>query len=171
MAGGQGGRALSEQVRSRTGRALLAAALLVAVAATGFAGYLLLAQRQADDDRRDVLAAARQYAVDLTTYDFATVDADFRRFARHGTKAFQASYAETIATARPAIVKAQSRALGTVVGAGLESYGEGRASVLVAVDQAIRSATKPGVTTDRSRIRLSLVRAGDGWLVSAVRVL
>jgi Mce-associated membrane protein len=138
---------------------------------TAFAGYLLRSERQADDDRRDVLAAARQYAVDLTTYDFATVDADFQRFARHGTKDFQASYAATTAALKPAILKAQSRALGTVVGAGLESYADGRASVLVAVDQAIRSATRPGVTTEHSRVRMALVRAGDGWLVSAVKVL
>jgi len=42
--------------------------------------------------------------------------------------------------------------------------------VLVAVDQEIHSATRRGPTVDRSRIRLSLVRAGDGWLVSAVKV-
>ena len=57
-----------------------------------------------------------------------------------------------------------------MVGAGLESYSDDRASVLVAVDQEVRSAAKPGATVDRSRIRLTLVRAGDGWLVSAVKV-
>jgi Mce-associated membrane protein len=145
--------------------------VLVALVASATAGYVLLTRDRTEDARRDVLAAAQQYAVDLTTYDFATIDADFQRFARHGTKAFQASYAATIAASKPAIVKAQSRSLGTVVGAGIESYADGTASVLLAVDQEIRSATKRGPTVDRSRIRLTLVHSGDGWLVSAVRVL
>ena len=141
--------------------------MLTAVAA----GFLVQTRRDgADAGRRDALAAARQYAVDLTTYDFATVDADFQRFARHGTTAFQASYAKTIAASKPAIVQAQARSLGTVVGAGLESYGHGRATVLLAVDQEIHSARRPGPTVDRSRIRMTLVRSGDGWLVSAVKV-
>jgi Mce-associated membrane protein len=144
--------------------------VLIALVSSAAAGYLLLTREQAEDARQDALAAARQYAVDLTTYDFATVDADFQRFARHGTKAFRASYATTIAASKPGIVKAQARSLGTVEGAGLESYSDDRASVLVAVDQEVRSAAKPGVTVDRSRIRLTLVRSGDGWLVAAVTV-
>jgi Mce-associated membrane protein len=146
------------------------ACVLLALVASALAGYLLFTRQQAADDRRDALAAARQYAVDLTTYDFATVDADFQWFARHGTKAFQSSYAATIAASKPAIVKAQTRSLGTVVGAGLESYDDGRASVLLAVDQELRSAAQTGARVDRSRIRLTLVRSGDGWLVSAVKV-
>ncbi|MDT7539951.1 MAG: Mce-associated rane protein [Actinomycetota bacterium] len=144
--------------------------MLIALVASAAAGYLLLTRDRTESARQDALAAARQYAVDLTTYDFATVDADFQRFARHGTKAFRASYAATIAASEPAIVKAQTRSLGTVVGAGLESYSHDRASVLVAVDQELHSATKPGATVDRSRIRMTLVRSGDGWLVSAVKV-
>ena len=150
---------------------LVALATVVTLAALALTGYLLLTRQRAADERDAALAAARQYAVDLTTYDFSTVDADFQRFARHGTKAFQASYAATIASSKPGIVKAQSSSLGTVVGAGLESYADGRASVLLAVDQEIRSASRPAATVDRSRIRMTLVRAGDGWLVSAVKVL
>jgi Mce-associated membrane protein len=154
----------------RGARVVVAAALLLALAAAALAGYLLLTRQQAEDDRGAALAAARQYAVDLTTYDFSTVDADFQRFARHGTKEFRATYAATIAAAKPGIVKAQSRALGTVVGAGLESYAGDRASVLLAVDQEIHSAIQPGPSTERTRIRLVLVRAGDGWLVSSLKV-
>ncbi|MCU1592565.1 MAG: hypothetical protein JWP11_3821 [Frankiales bacterium] len=144
--------------------------MLLAVAAVAAAGSLFLTRHRAAQDREDALAAARQYAVDLTTYDYSSVDADFQRFARHGTKAFRASYATTIAAAKPGIVKAQSRSLGTVVGAGLESYSNDRASVLLAVDQEIRSARQPGPTVDRSRIRITLVRSGEGWLVTAVKV-
>ena len=145
--------------------------MLVALVSSAAAGYLLLTRDRAENARQDALASARQYAVDLTTYDFATIDEDFQRFARHGTKEFRASYAATIAASKPGIVKAQTRSLGTVVAAGLESYAGDRASVLLAVDQELRSATKQGATTDRSRIQLTLVRAGDGWLVSAVKVL
>jgi Mce-associated membrane protein len=140
------------------------------VALGALAGYLLVTRHHTDDGRAGALAAARQYAVDLTTYDFSSVDADFQRFARHGTKEFRATYARTIAAAKPGIVKAQSRAIGTVVGAGLESYGDGRASVLLAVDQELHSAAQPGPTLERNRIRLVLVRDGDGWLVSSLKV-
>jgi Mce-associated membrane protein len=148
----------------------VALSVVVALVAACVAGYLLLTRNQDAQRREDALAAARQYAVDLTTYDFSNVDADFQRFARHGTREFQKTYAATIAAARPAILQAQSRAIGTVVGAGLESYADGRASVLLAVDQAVRSAAKPGTQVDRNRIRITLLRAGDGWLVSAVKV-
>jgi Mce-associated membrane protein len=155
----------------RRARVVVAASIVIALLALGAAGYLLATRHRAANDRDGALAAARQYAVDLTTYDFATVDADFARFSRHGTQAFRTSYATTIAAAKPAIVKAQSRSIGTVVGAGLESYSSGQARVLLAVDQQIRSARQAGVTTDRSRIRMSLVRAGNGWLVTSVTVL
>jgi Mce-associated membrane protein len=146
-------------------------AVVLALAAAALAGYLLLTRNDAEDARQAALAAARQYAVDLTTYDFASIDADFQRFARHGTTAFRASYANTIAASKPGIVKAQTRSLGTVVGAGVESYAEGKTIVLLAVDQELRSAARPGATVEHSRIRLTLVRSGDGWLVSAVTVL
>jgi Mce-associated membrane protein len=148
----------------------VALSVVVALVTLAWAGYLLITRDQAAQDRANALAAARQYAVDMTTYDFSSVDADFRRFSRHGTKAFQTSYAATIAAAKPAIVKAQSRSLGTVVGAGLESYGGGRASVLLAVDQEIRSASQQGASVDRSRIRMTLQHLGNGWLVSSVKV-
>ena len=146
-------------------------AIVVALVASALAAYLLVTRSSAEDDRSGALAAARQYAVDLTTYDFASVDADFARFARHGTPAFRASYATTIRAARPGIVKDQRRAAGTVVGAGLESYSKARAEVLLAVDQEIRSAARTGPTVDHSRIQMTLVRSGDGWLISAVRVI
>jgi Mce-associated membrane protein len=79
--------------------------VVVALVTLAWAGYLLITRDQAAQDRDAALAAARQYAVDLTTYDFSSVDADFQRFSRHGTKAFQASYAATIAAAKPAIVQ------------------------------------------------------------------
>jgi Mce-associated membrane protein len=156
---------------SRRAKALIAAALAVALLSLAAAGYLLATRTSAADDRDAALSAARQYAVDLTTYDFATVDADVARFARHGTKEFQASYAKSIATVKPGIVKEQRRALGTVVAAGLESFRSDRATVLLAVDQEIRSAAGGGSSVDRSRIRMTLVHAGDGWLVSDVKVV
>jgi Mce-associated membrane protein len=174
VAGLEGGRALSEPAAPVPlpwgARFVVAACILAGLAAIGLASYLFVGREQATRDRDGALAAARQYAADLTTYDFATVDADFARFARHGTKSFQTSYAATRATARPAIVSAQSRALGTVVGAGLESFGHGHAVVLLAVDQQIRSARQTGPTQDHSRIRMTLVKAGDGWLISALTV-
>jgi Mce-associated membrane protein len=148
----------------------VALSLVTTVLALGLTGAALRSRNHETDGRRDALAAARQYAVDLTTYDFSTVDDDFARFSRHGTKAFQASYAATIAAAKPKIVKAQSRALGTVVGAGLESYGDGRASVLLAVDQETRRAGQAGPSVERSRIRMRLQHVGNGWLVTAVNV-
>jgi Mce-associated membrane protein len=154
----------------RGAREVVALSVVLALAAIGMSAYLLATRERATHDRDAALAAARQYAVDLTTYDFATVDDDFARFARHGTKQFQASYASTIAAAKPAITQAQSRALGTVVGAGLESFGHGRATVLLAVDQEIRSARQSGATAARNRVRMGLVHAGDGWLVTAVTV-
>jgi Mce-associated membrane protein len=157
--------------RSRLPRLLVVLGLLVALIAGAAAGYLL---RDRDDDtaeRTGALAAARQYTVDLTTYDFASIDADFGRFARHGTPAFRTSFAATEAATKPTIVKAQSRALGTVVGAGLESFSGDRATVLLAVDQVVRSATRRGSTIERSRIRMTLTRSGGGWLVAAVKVL
>jgi len=152
-------------------RLLIALILLIAVAAVATAAYLYTHRDDSADDRAGALAAARQYAVDLTTYDFATIDADFGRFARHGTPAFRKSFAVTEEASKPAIVKSQSRALGTVVGAGLESLSGDRASVLVAVDQEVRSAVRKGATIERNRIRLTLTRSGGGWLVAAVKVL
>jgi hypothetical protein len=152
-------------------RPVVAAALLLLLAVAAGAGYVTGHRDDRAGDRAGALAAARQYAADLTTYDFGTIDADFARFARHGTPSFRRTFAATEAATRPAIVKAQSRALGTVVGAGIESLSGERATVLVAVDQEVRSARQVGRTVKPSRIRMTLVRSGGGWLISALQVL
>ena len=50
----------------------------------------------------------------------------------------------------------------TVASAGLMSSGTSQAVALVFLTQKIANATQTKPTTDRSQVRISLVKAGDG---------
>lgn len=151
-------------------------AVALAIAATVLAGSLLVTRpedRSVEEQlRREALEAARAAAVSLTTYDHRTLDEDFARVAGQSTDEFAAEYAETSAQLRPALEQSQAVATAEVPAVGVESVSTEppEVTVVVAVDQTITTAgAQP--RTEYNRIRMTLRRTDDAWLIADVERL
>jgi Mce-associated membrane protein len=115
--------------------------------------------------RDDVLAAARQEAVNLTSQDYRTVDADLRRMADGATGQLRDDLDQRSTAAKQVVVKNKAVARGVVVEAGLVLLHDGSATALVAVDSTVTSGGTASAS-HRYRFQLDLARVGDRWLVS-----
>ena len=152
-------------------------ALAVAVLSLAIAAASLLVGRGGDDAegvRTSALQAARERAEELTTYDHRTLDANFESVLETATGDFETEYRETTDQLRSTFVESRAVAVGKAVAAGVEQAdlegGTERVVVVLAVDQVITTTGAPA-RTERNRIRMTLVRPDDTWLVEKVQRL
>lgn len=157
-------------------------ALIFGLLCLAVAGAVLWTERGGDggvDDaaqvRASALEAARERTVALTSYDHRTLDEDVAAVLSTATGAFEQEYTSTVEQLRETFVSSQVVATSEVKAAGLEGevadteQGE-RAVVVLAVDQVIATAgAEP--RTETNRLRMTLVRPQDTWLVEAVERL
>ena len=115
--------------------------------------------------RADVLAAARQEAVNLTSQDYRTVDADLRRMADGATGQLRDDLDQRSTAAKQVVVKNRAVARGVAVEAGLVVLHDGSATALVAVDSTVTTGGTASASR-RYRFQLDLARVGGRWLVS-----
>lgn len=146
---------------SAVGTALVAGGLIVATLAglSGWLGYRAYQQHDAQARRNLYLATARQGAVNLTTINYARVDADVQRILDSATGAFRDDFEQRSKPFMEVVKAAQSKSEGTVTDAGLESQRDDSAQVLVAV--AVKSSTAGGEEAPREwRMRIEVRSVG-----------
>jgi hypothetical protein len=162
---------------------VVAAALGVALAAVAVAAAILLTSGTAGTPaapvgaadaelRRSALDAARAATVSITSYDHSKLDEDFGRVRAVAVGDFAKEYEESTAKLRPALEQSQAVATGEVPAAGIEELTTDpvRAVVVVAVDQVIRTADA-APRTELNRLRMTLVRPEQTWLIEKVQRL
>lgn len=163
--GGSGGRAVVIALSA------VVAALLIAV---GVLSYFVATADEGDGPGTDIgtqaLTDAREYAALVVTYapgEFADLD---RRIREISTPEFADRYIASSQDARRGTDEAKAASVGTGVAAGLESIDDEQAVVLVALNQKITSPDLPSAGEDglayQTRVRVSLQRDGDRWLLS-----
>jgi Mce-associated membrane protein len=162
------------RVRRRPDLLVLGAGVLV-VALVLTAAVLTMRARAADRTERartEAVAAAETDAVDLLSYDYRHLDRDFARAGRALTGQFAEDYAHTTETVvRPTAEEVKAVVKADVVSSSVVSAGQNRVVVLLFVNQSTTSTRVEGPKVDLSRVRMTLVRVGDGWKVSAVKAL
>jgi Mce-associated membrane protein len=126
--------------------------------------------RAAASSHADVLAAARQEAVNLTSQDYHTVDADLSRMADGATGQLRMDLDQRVGQAKQVVVANKAVARGVAVEAGLVALNGDQATVLVAVDSTVSSGST-ATANRRYRFQLDLTRVGDRWLVSNLTAL
>ncbi|ORA20465.1 Mce protein [Mycobacterium arosiense ATCC BAA-1401 = DSM 45069] len=154
---------------SRVGTALVASAVIVAALAglSGWLGYRAYQKHETQARQNLYVATARQGAVNLTTIDYARVDADVRRILDLATGAFRDDFEQRAKPFAEVVKAAQSKSEGTVTDAGVESQRGDSAQVLVAV--AVKSRTAGGEEAPREwRMRIEVRSVGDDAKVSNV---
>lgn len=156
---------------STVARVLLAAVLLAALVV---GGLLLARHRQAAAQqavRDDVLAAARQEAVDFTTLDYRQLDRDLGRVLDGAGGSFKTQFQQQSEQLRQLVTANKAVSVGQVLDAGLVSLDGDSARVLVVADSRVTNTGAPDGQLRRYRMQLDLVRSTDGatrgrWLTS-----
>jgi Mce-associated membrane protein len=158
--------------QSRRGvRLAIAVGLVVAVAMVGLVGWLgyqAYESRQAEQQRNLFLQVGRQTAVNLTTIDHAQVEADVQRILDSAVGAFHDDFQKRSQPFIDVVKQAQSKSVGGITDAGLESEVGDQAQVLVAVTVKTSNAGAAEQEPRSWRMRISVQKAGDTAKVSNV---
>ncbi|MFW0791811.1 hypothetical protein [Gordonia sp. CPCC 205333] len=164
----------------RAARGLLIG-LCVAVVAlavlAGFFGYRynqtrdqLAAASTSSQYGKDAMDAARRYAATIGTYDpdnYADLDQRIRGIS---TPSFADSYITSSQDARKGNTNARGKSTAESKEAGLQLLSADKAVVLVTLDQVVKvpdlQASEPDGIPYQSRVKITLKRDGDRWLIS-----
>jgi Mce-associated membrane protein len=153
------------------GRALpfwLAAAAVITTALAGWLALQVHGQHAADERGEDILAAARQSAVNFTSLDYRHYDRDSRNVLGGATGAFKRQFAAQTAELTKLVAQNKSVSQGQVLDAGIVRADQRTARVLVVADSKVTNVSVPDGQTRNYRLQLDLVHVGGRWLTSDV---
>jgi Mce-associated membrane protein len=145
--------------------------VLVALVAAVLSVVALRRQSTRNEDRAAAMQAARQLALDFTTYDYKTWDADTLRVLDDSTGQFKEEFTASTNTIKASVAENRATSKGDVKEAAVVSNDKDSAQVLVIVNAVVtNTAAKDGVER-RYRIKLDLVRERDRWLTADFQVV
>lgn len=148
----------------------LAVALLAGT--TGLLAWQLRRQALAQEARPDAVAAARDAARLLFSYDHQTLEADFAKGLAVTTGAFREEYSRTTSeVVTPVAEQYDAVVVAEVVEAAVIDAEAGAVTALVFLNQGTTSTRVQGQQVDQSRVRMRLVERNGRWLVTAVDAL
>jgi Mce-associated membrane protein len=115
-----------------------------------------------------VLQAARSNVVDLTSFDYLTIDDDIEQARRVTTGDLTEESVTGLENVRQQLVDGQAVTSTEVVGAGVTRATEDEGTVVMVI-ATTRQAAGVAAQVRRDRIEVDLRREGDRWLLSAIR--
>jgi Mce-associated membrane protein len=117
------------------------------------------------------LASANRIAVELTTFDYRSLDAFYSKMAKMGTAYFnqnlQANRAETVAYDKRLKVVSQGS---VVASAAKPASADGTITVLLFVDERLRSSGAKVGLLEQVRVQMVMKNVGGIWLVDQATV-
>jgi Mce-associated membrane protein len=133
----------------------------------GWLGYRALQAHRESALRGMYVQMARQGALDLTTIDYTHADSDVKRIVDAATGKFRDDFQSRSQPLVDVVKQAQSKSEGTITEAGLQSFHDDTAQVLLAV--AVKT-TYSGNQSDTKawRMRIDLQKVGDSAKMSNV---
>ncbi|MCF6388281.1 Mce protein [Mycobacterium sp. MBM] len=143
------------------------AGLVVVLALTGLVGWLgfrTYESRQLEQQRQLYLQVGRQGAINLTTIDWEHAEADVQRILDSATGTFYDDFEQRAAPFIDVVKQAQSKSVGTVTEAGLETgtaASDTQATVLVAVTVQTSNAGAAEQQPRLWRMRVTVQDVGD----------
>ena len=144
-------------------------AIVLALAATvGWLGFRAYQSHQAQEQRQLFIQVGRQCALNLTTIDWQHADADVQRVLDSATGQFYDQFSKRKQPFIEVLKKAQSKSVGTITEAGLESDSGDKAQVLVAASIKTSNLGADDQPPREWRMRISVEKSGDDVKISNV---
>lgn len=134
----------------------------------GWVGFRGDQARQEDSRRSQLLQAARESAVNLTTIDWKRAEADVQRIMDGATGEFYDDFMQRAEPFIDVVKKYRSVSVGTVAEAALESESGEQAQALVSVTVDTTNPDGSEQVPRAWRLRISVQRVGDEFKVSNV---
>lgn len=155
----------------------LTGAVIVLAILAGFFGYRYFDTRDQLDQAspssafgKSAMDTARTYAATIGTYDPDNYGDLDQRIRAISTPAFADSYITSSQDARKGNANARGESKAESKEAGLESLSATKAVVLVTLDQVVKvpelQSTEPDGISYQSRVKITLKRDGNRWLIS-----
>lgn len=141
---------------------------VVMAALVGWLGFRAYQSHRVDEQRKVFLQVGRQAALNLTTIDFQQADADVQRILDSATGTFHDDFEKRAQPFIDTVKQAQSKSVGTITEAGLESASDSGAQVLVAVAVKTSNVGAAEQQPRAWRMRISVQKLGDQTKVSNV---
>jgi Mce-associated membrane protein len=135
---------------------------------TGWLGFRAYQAHTAEQDRNLFLQVGRQGALNLTTIDWQHAEADVQRVLDSATGTFYDDFQNRAQPFVEVVKQAQSKSVGSVSEAGLESMSGDEAKVIVAVIVNTSNAGAPQQEPRAWRMRLTVQKVEDEAKVSNV---
>jgi hypothetical protein len=117
----------------------------------------------------EALQAARSGVVDLTSFDYLTLDDDIEQIRRVATGDLREESVAQLDERRQQITDAQAIVNTEVVGAGVTRANGDEATVLLIIESTQESTAGEQTQIVRYRIEVTLEKAGDRWLLSGIK--
>ncbi|WP_054816569.1 h domain protein [Nocardia arizonensis] len=155
--------------RGRIAAGVAGAIFLAAVIVMGVCGWRYMRIDAAETARTEAVAAADHTVSAMFTYDYGTVDSELPKAADNLSPSFREDYLELITQAiAPGAKEKQLTVKATTQAGGVVEAERDHAVVLLFLNQVTTSKDSPQGTTTGSRVRVTLNKSGDRWLVDSV---
>jgi Mce-associated membrane protein len=154
--------------RNRALPAALAAATAVTTALTLWFGVQLYEQRATEQRHQDILAAARQSALNFTSLDYRHYGRDSENVLKDATGDFKEQFTAQTAELTKLVATNKSVSKGQVLEAGITRADERTARVLVVADSKVTNVAAPQGQARTYRLQLDLELKDGRWLTSNV---
>jgi hypothetical protein len=160
------------RTRSRLSLPLVPALSVLLVLLLAAAAFLWFTRPHHSDVRTadyvDALQAARSGVVDMTSFDYLTLDDDIVQIKRVATGDLRDQAVKQLDSRRQAITDAQTVVNTEVVGAGVTHAGASDATVLLVIQSTQESTAGQQAQVVRYRIQVDLVKKRERWLLSSI---
>ena len=143
-------------------------AVLAMGGVVGWLGYRTYQLREEQQQRELFLRVARQGAVNLTTIDYQNVNSDIQRILDSATGRFYDDFSKRSQPFIDVVKKVQSKSVGTVTEAGLESVSGNEARAIVAISVKTSNLGAEDQPPRAWRMRIDVTKVDDGAKVSNV---
>ncbi|MET7512723.1 hypothetical protein ABZS88_04465 [Streptomyces sp. NPDC005480] len=160
--------AVRDALSGRAWPVALAVATVLTTALTIWLGLALHDRHETEQRRQDLLAAARQSALNFTSLDYRHYDRDSANVLAGATGDFRKQFAAQTEQLTKLVAENKSVSEGQVLEAGIVRSDERSARVLVVADSKVTNTAAPKGEARTYRLQLDLVQRGGRWLTSDV---
>ena len=167
--GNHGGGSASRRRPSLPLVPVLSVLLVLLLAGVGFLWFTRPgASSVRTDDYVDALQAARSGVVDMTSFDYLTLDDDIQQIRAVATGDLRKEAVDQLDSRRQQITDTQATVNTEVVGAGVTRADSKDATVVLVIQSTQKSTASAQAQVVRYRIRVELQKTNGHWLLSGI---